>query len=411
MPDFTEAEWELIFQQLDMDPQGYGMPVRRTKSVVMASWNIRKFGSLTDSRNRPSRTDGAWKIIVNFCKRCDFVAIQEVQDSTDCLFHLQEQLGSNYEVVLTDIAGGVPGKDYMRERLAFVFRTNRITHTALASDISFERSALLDEIYDHREEFIQAFEQREQDLQEWTEKNEQREAEGKRKLSKPPFVLPRFVQFIRTPQIASFEVKPIGDAEPYEFLAVNAHLLYGDKSKQKEERELEFKALLAWLINRAKERGRKYAKNLMLLGDLNLDFEAADIRREAINAFIRDLNDNQLKGAPAKVNFPFIDKHPSQDEVFRTNARKDQTYDQIALISDDNRLPPSELNEQAGSLGANDFDYGMFDFVRLFFDTFPALQQLPKRNRYSKFEYDVSDHMPIWIRLARPFEGQTEHQW
>ena len=411
MADFTEAEWESIFQQLETDTTGYGLPVRRTNSVVLASWNIRKFGSLIDSKNKPSRTDGAWQLIIEFCKRCDFIAVQEVQDSTESLFYLQQELGSSYDVVVTDIAGGVPGKDYMRERLAFIYRTNRITHTALASDISFERSALLDEIYNHRVEFIEAFEKREQDLKEWNEKNEQRVAEGKRKLPKPAFVLPRFVQFIRTPQIASFNVNPIGNADPYEFLAVNAHLLYGDKSKQKEERELEFKALLAWLIDRAKERGRKYAENLVLLGDLNLDFEESDVRREAINAFIRDMNDNQLRGAPAKVNFPFIDQHPAQADVFRTNARQDQTYDQIAIIADDNRLPPAELNGQAGTLGANDFDYGMFDFVRLFFDTFPAMKQLSKRKRYSKFEYDVSDHMPIWVRLPRPFAGQTEHDW
>ena len=93
---------------------------------------------------------------------------------------------------------------------------------------------------------------------------------------------------------------------------INAHLLYGDKDKQKDERELEFKALLAWLIDRARERGRTY---------------------------------------------------------------------------------------------------GMFDFVRLFFETFPSLETLPKRSRYSKFEHDVSDHMPIWIRLPRPYIGQPEFTW
>jgi hypothetical protein len=63
---------------------------------------------------------------------------------------------------------------------------------------------------------------------EWEEKNRERQAASKRKLSQPPFVMPRFIQFIRSPHIASFRVK-----ELYEFSAVNAHLLYGDASKQK----------------------------------------------------------------------------------------------------------------------------------------------------------------------------------
>lgn len=223
--------------------------------------------------------------------------------------------------------------------------------------------------------------------------------------------MPHFVQFIRTPQITSFEILSRDTAENYKFAAINAHLLYGDKSKQKVERELEFKALLAWLIDRSRERDRAYAKNMILFGDLNLDFEKVDIRRAAIAKFIVDLNAKQLKGAPAKVNFPFINQHPAQTGVFRTNARRNQTYDQIAIFADDDRLPPSSQNSVAGLNGANKFDYGMFDFVQLFFDTFPAMAAKPARSRYSKFEYDVSDHMPIWIRLPRPFVGQPEFDW
>jgi endonuclease/exonuclease/phosphatase family metal-dependent hydrolase len=411
MADFSEAEWRQINDKLDVDPGDYGMPVRRSNSVVLASWNIRKFGSLLDSKNRPSRTDGAWNLIEEFCAKCDFIAIQEVQDSLECLLELRKRLGAKYRVVVTDIAGGVPGRRSSRERLAFVYNSKRIEKTEMSSDISFERSAVFQQLYDNREQFAEAFERREKELKEWNDENVLRVAAGKRKRSKPPFVLPHFVQFIRTPQITSFEILARDTAENYKFAAINAHLLYGDKSKQKVERELEFKALLAWLIDRSRERERAYAKNMILFGDLNLDFEKVDIRRAAISKFITELNAKQLKGAPAKVNFPFIDQHPSQAGVFRTNARQNQTYDQIAIFADDDRLPPSSQNSLAGNDGANNFDFGMFDFVRLFFDTFPAMATMPKRSRYSKFEYDVSDHMPIWIRLPRPFVGQPEFDW
>jgi len=33
-----------------------------------------------------------------------------------------------------------------------------------------------------------------------------------------------------------------------------------------------------------------------------------------------------------------------------------------------------------------------------------------KKNLIKKFEYDVSDHMPIWIRLVRPYVGQSNSQ-
>jgi hypothetical protein len=81
MAEFEASEWREIFRQLDNDPAVYGLPEQRRKSVVLASWNIRKFGSLANSRGEPSRSHHAWELIVRFCETCDFIAIQEVQDS------------------------------------------------------------------------------------------------------------------------------------------------------------------------------------------------------------------------------------------------------------------------------------------------------------------------------------------
>jgi len=281
----------------------------------------------------------------------------------------------------------------------------------MAADISFERSEIFRNLFDNRAEFASAFSTREADLVKWEEKNVNRRAEGKKKLSKPPFVLPRFVQFIRTPHLASFQTRGHGDVEPYRFVAVNAHLLYGDKRKQREERWMEFKALLDWLLSRARDLDRVHEPNLFLFGDLNLDLEQVDVRRRAVEEFLTSINERDVTG-PAKINLPFLDAHPTMNEqVFRTNARKNQTYDQIGLIARDKRLPPPHKNDEAGQLGVNGYDFGMFDFVQLFLDAVPEATKANGKPDYRLFEYDVSDHMPIWFRLPKPATGLPRYRW
>ena len=119
MSEFSSAEWARI-EALGSAEKECRLPKRNSKSVVLASWNIRKFGGLTDSRGRPSRSNGAWQLIGQLCERCDFVAIQDVQDSLDSLRSLRDKLRGNYALVVSDIAGGVPGQSGMRERLAFL---------------------------------------------------------------------------------------------------------------------------------------------------------------------------------------------------------------------------------------------------------------------------------------------------
>lgn len=407
---FSDSQWERVFATLVANPDRYRLPKRHGRSVVFASFNIRKLGELADRKGKRKRSDGAWKLLSTFCERCDFVAIQEVLDPLESLRHLRDRL-PGYRVVVSDIAGGVPGRRGSRERLAFLYNPKRVTHTELSSDISFERTAVFDQLYTHRDAFARAFDARAQELKAWEKKVEERRRQGKRTPPKPPFVLPEFVQFIRTPHLASFEVPALDDAPPYELICVNAHLLYGDQRRQKEEREREFKALVAWLIDRARERDRNYVGSMALFGDLNLDFEKTDVRRKAIDKFIKSLNSNPTKLKPGtKVNFPFLDAHPIQG-LIRSNARKSQTYDQIALFGADDRFPPPQLNAKAGMGGINGFDYGVFDFVELFVDAIPELTLSRGRIDYSPFEHDVSDHMPIWVRLPIPHRGQARFRW
>ncbi len=407
MAEFSPEAWRRVMETLDADEARYGLPERRPDSVVLASFNIRKLGTVEN------KSKGSWNFLRRFADRCDLLAIQEVQDNLAGLQYLHGLLGPDYHLVVSDAAGGVPGFGSPRERLAFLYREPHVRRTQIASDIAFERSFVFDQIWDNRKDLIASLVAYDQEMAQHALKIADYEQGLRRsRPSKPPLILPFFLTFIRSPHLAGFEVPGFGDALPYRFVTVNAHLLYGDKHRQKDDREREFQALLRWLILRAKETHRGFHEDIVLLGDLNLDFEDDEARREAITEDIKRINETELRHRDAAhVNFPFITPHPTRG-VIRTNARQDQTYDQIGLFMHDPRLPVVDDNDIAGSVDGS-YDYGMFDFVRLFAEALhgiganlDTLDEEARRALLERFEHDVSDHMPIWVRLAKPFVGQ-----
>lgn len=432
MGKFSKNEWSKIKALLRTDGGKYGFPERRDDSVLLASFNIRKLGKVGN------KSADAWTFLGGFCAACDLIAIQEVQDDLSALNHLKgcaDEVGGDggrYGLVASDITGGnMPAGTGLRERLAFLFRWDRVERTEVASDITIDRSAVLDALYDNRADFSAAFETRASDLAVSEYKHRQKLRVHREKLKqwraagstgsqpkkpawkKPPFVLPHFVTFIRTPHCVSFRIGGKAGAKPYEFLALNAHLLYGHKTKQAEERRMEFFALVEWLAARAKNVKNLYHKDLVLFGDLNLDFDDPGSDRKQIDAVLTGLNKGQLTRTGVTVNFPLLSVHPSRanlprnERIFRTNARQEQTYDQIALFIHDKRLPGVPQNAVAGTKGEDEYDYGVFNFVDLFAEAlhgkpFKKLADNQKKSLLGKFEHDVSDHMPIWIRLPLP---------
>ncbi len=426
MAVFTDTQWKKIHKQLDANEKHYGLPEAREKSLVFSSFNIRKFGAYK-VRNKVKRTSGAWRLLIRYAERCDLLAIQEVGDDITSVKHLVNELGDDYAFTASDISGGSPGRGGNIERLVYVYNKRRLEPTGLGSDLAYERSDILRTLYENQELFAKDFKQRDAQLLKlqadtlaWEEelavwKQTKLNAKGKKKKPKKPsapsFSISEFLQFIRTPHLVSFQTISEKGVKPYRFIAVNAHLLYGGDTKiWKGERLREFKALMDWLIARAHKMERMFEPNFILFGDLNLDFEKTNIKREEISTYIKSLNSNNLNNA-AKINMPFLDVHPDMEDVFRTNARRNQTFDQIAIIASDREYPPPHQNDNAGK-EADRFDYGMFDFTQLFFDVAPeSTLQKTKRYRYSVFEYDVSDHMPIWIRVQRPVVDQHKFIW
>ncbi len=405
---FSEEEWARIFAHLEGRETTFGLPVHRPDSVILASFNIRKLGA-------KRRSVGAWRLMQRFGQRCDLLAVQEVQDNVIGLRRLRWLLNggpaehvnaivphpssssedhNSFRLVASDITGSFPGRRPSPERLAFLYRHGTVHRSEIASDITYDRSAVNEILYELREDFRTSFERHTDKLA--------RFKSGQRK-TKPALKMPHFVSFMRQPHCVSFRIPGRLGSLPYELLVVNAHLLYGSQS----ERQMEFQALIAWLIERAQEIDRLYHKNFLLMGDLNLNFKSVDGRREVLINLLKGLNRGSLEGTGTCINFPFLDVHPDHETVFRSNARLNQTFDQIALLSHDDRLPVPSLNDRAGQDPVNAFDYGVFNFVELFRQALgaPVLNTLDRQQRkafFARFEHDLSDHMPIWIRLSKP---------
>ena len=95
-----------------------------------------------------------------------------------------------------------------------------------------------------------------------------------------------------------------------------------------------------------KTETKAYYPNFTLMGDLNLDFDNPRTDWNWIELQIKKFN-NGLNGP--NVNFPLLHPRPTKDTVFRTNAWVSETFDQIGLLSHDDRLPTHADHAKMGS--------------------------------------------------------------
>ena len=383
---FTPAEWHLIKEKLGANPDRYGLPQREYGSVLLGSFNIRKLGS---SR---SRNSGTWEFLADVCRSFDLLAVQEIMDDLSGLRRLMDLLGPDFSLVVSDQTGVFPGEPGVGERLGFIYRWSAVDRMEVASDVTFDRTKILDSIVSNYEAFTGDVAPYARQLADY------RAGERKRR---PKLKLSVFLSFIRQPFCVAFQISGHPGTKPYEFMAVNAHLYFGNYI---DDRRQEFNALVDWIMSRLKENSGAYYPNFILLGDLNLDYDNPDRDRERIEERIKSLN-SELGEGP-NVNFPFLDTHPSRKGVFRTNARMSETFDQIGLFSRDPRLPTYADNPEMGT-DARGPDYGVFEFVNLFSEAlldrpYEDLSPTERENLVARFEHKVSDHMPLWVRLPLP---------
>ena len=144
---FTSAEWKAIRQTLDADRPKYGLPEREYGSVLLGSFNIRKLGS---SRRRNADT---WEFLAEVCRSFDLLAVQEIMDDLGGLRRLMALLGPEFSMIVSDQTGVFPGESGLGERLGFIYRWSAVERMEVATDVTFDRTKVLNTIAERYEEF------------------------------------------------------------------------------------------------------------------------------------------------------------------------------------------------------------------------------------------------------------------
>ncbi len=411
MKKFTADEWRKIRATLNADPQRYGLPRRVYGSAVLASANIRKLGA------KNNRDEHTWRFLAEVLSHFDLLAVQEVLEDMEGLRHLEELMGEDFGMVVSDTTGSFPNEGGLAERLAFIFNWTIVNRKEMVTDVTFDRSKVLQVIAEEGDAIQEAVESAKQNeeyrkkLKRYEKKLAKFRAEGGREPQKPmlPIQMPAFLTFIRTPFAVMFEIHGHPGAERYTFMAINAHLYYGNFI---DDRRQEFNALMSWIMGRVQECDKNTPLNILLLGDLNLDFDNPINDHKRIKKLIRDLNEKG--GEEVNVYFPFLSPYPQRPDQqlmgadgkpLQTNARLSETFDQVGFFSRDERLKLLK-NEDAGKSERGP-DFGVFDFVNLFSEAlhgkpFEKLAEEQQKVLIKRFEHNVSDHMPLWFRIPLP---------
>lgn len=419
---FSRAEWAAIRKELNSDPVKFGLPTRQYGSVLIGSFNIRKLGKLGEN----GRDEETMTFLADVCRRFDLVAVQEVMSDMDALRRLRDLMGERYGLVVSDIVGTFPGERGNEERLAFIYNPALVRRAELVTSVSTSRTKVLKALARHHKELFDVMEkspdaqaQRRYVRETLPEYHRKLDAGEKPRAPKEPKFkvdVDPFLQFIREPFAVAFEVHGHPGLDVYRFLAVNAHLQFGRMA----DRKAEARAMFEWIIHKAESAENT---NIVVLGDLNFDLDHPE---KDLKEIIDEFKKIRRSGRNKKlyVSFPFIFPHPRPPElhpagdVYRTNIRLSQTYDQIGVFSQDDQVG-KHLETTSTGHGAqtkwgepNYPDYGVFNFSDLFSvalngKSLRALSKDEQKAFTKRFEHKVSDHMPIWYRVPLPLPQES----
>lgn len=280
-PDFVRRDLESLNAALDA-----AIPRRTPDNLLIATWNIRAFSSLTrkwtaGDRDSPKRDLRGLRAITDILSRFDVVAVQEVQGNLRALRDTKRFLGDDWGFLMTDVNIGDVGAG---ERLAFIFNRARVRPSGLAAEIVIPPEQLAE--------------------------NE-------------PGALRR--QFVRSPYAVSFQR---GRAT---FILVSLHVLYGEREQ---ERLPELRGIAEWMRDWAK-RSNRFHHNLLALGDFNID-RAGSAGYEAFTATGLTVPE-VLENLPRTI---FDDPDDPDDDSY---------YDQIAWFADNRRALIHVTPQQGGN--------------------------------------------------------------
>ena len=238
------------------------------------------------------RDEETFKFLADVCRHFDLLAIQEVMSDTESLLKLSEMLGDEYGLVHSDTTGAFPGRPGNAERLAFLYNRSLVRRSALVTDLTYDRTEVLKRIADHNDAIHRELGPLAKERKGYRAALETYWRDGGRR-PRPPKMsglsLPGFVTFVRSPFAAGFQVLGHPGSVPYEFLAVNAHLHYGDSDK---DRIVEGQALLEWMLAKVKS-GARNNLTVVLFGDLNLVFKNPKKDRERVKRGYRESSEKR----------------------------------------------------------------------------------------------------------------------
>lgn len=290
------------------------VPSRTDRNLLIGTWNIRALSDLTTSwragaEDSPKRDWHALVCLAEVVSRFDVVAVQETRRNTTALFALLERLGPQWRVIASDVTEGTAGNG---ERLAFLYDAERLQPSGLVGEIVL-----------------------------------------------PPAATGPVEQFARTPYVAGF-VR--GETE---FTLTTVHVLWGERPK---DRLPELTAFAEWMRSWA-DRPRDWNRNLMVLGDFNLD----------------RMDDPLYQAFVATGLWPPAELNDVPRTIF-DNARDRHFYDQIAWFCDPSDPDLPSLLDGLVYTGRG----GGFDFVP------HALTGLTRQ----QISWRISDHYPLWVELV-----------
>lgn len=200
-----------------------------TKSLLLATWNIREF----DSPAYGERLDESFYYIAEIIARFDLVAVQEVRRDLKALKKLCGILGGYWKYIVTDVTEGNRGND---ERLAFLYDSRKVSFGGLASELVLPPLELKD-------------------------KNGET-------VYKP------VSQIARTPFMCGFQ------AGWTRFILATVHILYGKSTANDPLRVEEIHQVAKSLRSRTLDRNA-WSHNMILLGDFNI-FSPKDKTMDAL---------------------------------------------------------------------------------------------------------------------------------
>ena len=309
MPDILDIPPRNIANELDALSTALDSAIPSKKpgqNLLIASWNIRCFGSLTrkwtaSSSDSPKRDLRGLRAIIEILSRFDVIALQEVVGDLRALRDMMKFLGDDWSFLMTDVTAGDSGNN---ERMAFVFDRTRVKPSGLAAEIVIPP--------------------------EWKDDLQ-------------PDALVK--QFARTPYAVSFK------AGNQTFILVTLHVEFGQSSSDRID---ELRNIARWMREWA-DRSNRWHQSLLTLGDFNIDRRGDDLWQAFTSTGLHvpvDLHEvpRTIFSDPTK---PDLDKFYDQIAWFETGSNKQRIelkyikgggFDFLPHVYADTRLNKSSIS-------------------------------------------------------------------